>query len=73
MNEEKHKLLHEKMCHQMAQDLSLADALMVIQKSIESCVADSISAYSDQQKEEAYSYFFDDPNEDTEDAGQVQD
>ena len=42
----------------MAADLSLADALMVIQKSIDSCVKDSIDAYSEQQKEEAYNYFF---------------
>ncbi len=42
----------------MAQDLSLAEALTVIQKSIESCVQDVIDKYSEQQKEEAYDYFF---------------
>jgi len=58
MNEEKLKDLHQKMCQQMAQDLSLAEALTVIQKSIESCVQDVIDKYSEQQKEEAYDYFF---------------
>lgn len=57
----------------MAQNLSLPEAMLVIQKSIEACVKDNLDAYSEEQKEEAYSYFFDDPNEDEEDAGQVQD
>lgn len=73
MNEEKLKLLQEKMCYQMAQNLSLPEAMLVIQKSIEACVKDNLDAYSEEQKEEAYSYFFDDPNEDEGDAGQVQD
>jgi hypothetical protein len=63
VNEEKLKDLHQKMCQQMAQDLSLAEALTVIQKSIESCVQDVIDKYSEQQKEEAYDYFFGDPEE----------
>jgi hypothetical protein len=58
MTKEKFSKLHEKICQQMAADLSLADALMVIQKSIDSCVRESIEAYSEQQKEEAFNFFF---------------
>ena len=47
----------------MAADLSLAEALTVIQKSIEGCVQDVIDKYSEQQKEEAYDYFFGDLEE----------
>ena len=63
MTEAELKDLHQKMCQQMAQDLSLAEALTVIQKSIESCVQDVIDKYSEQQKEEAWNYFFGDPEE----------
>lgn len=72
MSEENLKKLCEKMCQQMAADLSLADALMVIQKSIESCVKETMDTYSDKQKEEAYNYFFVKP-EIEQDVGQVQD
>lgn len=58
MTEEKIKDLQEKMCQQMAADLSFSEALTVIQKSIEHCVKENIDKYSEQQKEEAYNYFF---------------
>jgi len=66
MTEDQERQIFQKSCQKIAADLSLSEALNIIQGAIESSAKESISRLTEEQKQDFYNKLF--PNSESSDS-----